>query len=141
MYTTDTHALLWHLQSGGSRRAGRRTGRLSPRVRRIFAAADAGEDVILIPSIVLVELVFLSERGAIPTVLVDRLLSDLGAAPENYRVVPLDLDVVNHLREIPAASVPEMPDRVIAATARATQTRLISRDERLASAAGVAVVW
>lgn len=141
MFVTDTHPLAWHLQEF-STPGPRRTRRgLSPRARRIFAAADEGREVILIPGIVLVELIYLGERGTISASLVDRLLADLGRTPDNYRVAPLDLNVVSHLRDIPAAAVPEMPDRIIAATARATRSRLISRDESIAGAAGVEVVW
>lgn len=141
MYATDTHGLLWHLQQASAPRSQRRARGLSPRARRIFAAADEGREVILVPSIVLVELVYLSERGTIPTALVDRLLADLARVPENYRVVPLDLEVVNHLRGIPATAVPEMPDRIIAATAKATGSRLLSKDETLGRVAGVQTVW
>jgi predicted nucleic acid-binding protein len=110
-------------------------------VRRIFALADEGREVILIPSVVLVEMVYLSERGIVPTALVDRLLSDLERGPESYRVVPLDVMVVHHLRSIEATSVPEMPDRIIAATAKATGSRLLSRDSALGRAAGIETVW
>ncbi|MDQ7843983.1 MAG: PIN domain-containing protein [Armatimonadota bacterium] len=140
MYTTDTHGLLWHLQESNGRR-GRTRRRLSPRVRNIFARADEGRETILIPAIVLVELVYLAERGTVPAALVDQLLADLGRPVENYRLAPLDLSVIRALREIPALQAPEMPDRIIAATARATSSRLLSRDESLRRIAGLEVVW
>lgn len=139
MYTADTHALLWHLQEMLA--LGRRRARgLSGRARRIFAAADDGREVVLIPSIVLAELTYLSERGVVPPALLDRLLADLARTPDNYRMIPLDLTVVTHLRDIPPSDVPEMPDRIIAATAKATGTKLLSRDTSLGTA-GVRVVW
>lgn len=139
MYTADTHALLWHFQEVLA--LGRRRARgLSGRARRIFAAADDGREVVLIPSIVLVELTYLSERGVVPPALLDRLLADLARTPDNYRMIPLDLTVVTHLRDIPPSDVPEMPDRIIAATAKATGTKLLSRDTSLGTA-GVRVVW
>ncbi|MGQ0571345.1 MAG: type II toxin-antitoxin system VapC family toxin [Armatimonadota bacterium] len=119
----------------------RRAGRLSPRARRIFLLADEGREIIAIPSIVLVELIYLSERGIIPAALIDRLLAGLAGSPENYRVVPLDLDVVHHLRAIPVRSIPDMPDRIIAATAKATNSRLLSRDPALWRIHGLEVVW
>ncbi len=73
--------------------------------------------------------------------MVDRLVADLARSPDNYRVIPLDLSVVSHLRDITAAAVPEMPDRTIAATARASRSRPISRDESLGGAAGVEGLW
>lgn len=139
MYAIDTHALLWHLQEVSAARSRRARG-LSPRARRIFAAADQGQEIILIPSIVLVELIYLSERGVVPAALVDRLLGDLARAPENYRLAALDLETITHLRDIPATTVPEMPDRIIAATAKAKGVPLLTRDESI-SAADVRVVW
>lgn len=139
MYTADTHALLWHFQEVLA--LGRRRARgLSGRARRIFAAADDGREVVLIPSIVLVELTYLSERGVVPPALLDRLLADLAQTPDNYRMIPLDLTVVTHLRDIPPSAVPEMPDRIIAATAKATGTKLLSGDASMGTA-GVRVVW
>lgn len=141
MYTTDSHGLLWHLQETSGDRPRRPRGRLGPRARRIFALADDGREVIAIPSIVLVELVYLSERGVIPAALIDRLLADLARGPENYRVVPLDLDVVEQIRDIPATLIPDMPDRIIAATARATRSKLLSRDAAFRRTPGVEAVW
>ncbi len=140
MYVTDTHPLVWHLQEISADQSRRRRG-LSPRARRIFSGADGGLEAILIPSIVLVETVYLSERGLVSVALVDRLLTHLAGPSENYRVAPLDLEVVAYLRDISPSVVPDMPDRIIAATARAKKTRLITRDESLARAAGVSVVW
>lgn len=139
MYTTDTHGLLWHLQEVAARKALRRG--LSPRARKIFQQADGGQETILIPSIVLIELVYMSERWRIPPALVDRLFENLAIGPENYQVIALDLEIATHFRDVSAAEVPEMPDRIIATTARAQKTRLITRDESLARAAGVSVVW
>lgn len=141
MYITDTHPLVWHLQEISADQSRRRGRGLSPRARRIFSGADGGLEAILIPSIVLVETVYLSERGLVSVALVDRLLTDLAGPSENYRVAPLDLEVVAYLRDISPSEVPEMPDRIIAATARAKKARLITRDESLGREAGVSVVW
>ncbi|MDQ7839578.1 MAG: PIN domain-containing protein [bacterium] len=141
MYTTDSHGLIWHLQEASGERPKRPKGRLGPRARRIFTLADDGREVIAIPSIVLVELVYLSERGVIPAALIGRLLADLAKGPENYRVIPLDLEVVDQLRSIPATIIPDMPDRIIAATAKATRSKLLSRDAVFRRTPDVDVVW
>jgi len=52
-WVTDTHAFLWHLYNAK---------RLSAKVRSIFSEADSGEDQIFIPAIVLVEIIYLSEK-------------------------------------------------------------------------------
>lgn len=140
LYTADTHALLCHLQQTPGRHPGRRRSGLSARARRVFTAADEGRETVLIPSIVLVEIIYLGERGIVLQTLVNHLLSGVGQDPENYRIVPLDLNIIRHLREIPGTALPEMPDRIIAATARATKSRLISKDSAM-GLAGIEVVW
>ena len=49
-YVTDTQCLIWHLN---------RDRHLSKTARSIFAAADVGQAQVLVPSMVLVETIFL----------------------------------------------------------------------------------
>jgi len=76
----------------------------------------------------LVEAVFLAERQRVPRpILADRLaLSD--APTESIRVVPLDLAVARAVNEFGPAAVPELPDRIIAATARPLNLPLLTTD-------------
>jgi hypothetical protein len=55
-YVTDTHALCWHLTGDP---------KLSAKAKKIFQEADSGVHQILIPSIVLIEMVYLAEKGRI----------------------------------------------------------------------------
>jgi len=141
VYVTDTHGLAWRLLEVSDAVGKRRLRGFSPRARRIFSAADEGRETILIPSIVIVEMVYMNERGIIPRALLDRILADLSGGPENYRVVPLDLEVIRHSWDISPAVVHEMPDRIIAAPAKALGAKLLSKEEALGKAAGVQVVW
>ena len=100
-YVTDTHALLWHLSSDPA---------LSAPAADLFRQADAGAVEILIPSIALVEVVYLCERQRVPDDRVDRILALPGMPGSRYRVVPLDEPVVQALRRIPRDQVPDMPD-------------------------------
>ncbi len=52
---TDTHALIWYLED---------SPRLSPAANQVFDECERGEIVIYIPTICLVEIVYLQERGA-----------------------------------------------------------------------------
>ena len=54
--------------------------------------------------------------------------------------VPLDAEVSDALRKIPAKIVPDMPDRIIAATALHLGLPLVTRDRRL-QAAGLNTIW
>lgn len=130
-YITDTHPLLWHLLADP---------RLSGPARAVFNDADAGVHEILIPSIVLVEAVYLADKKRIDSAAVDQLFSLLDLTPSNYPVVALDARTVCTLRTIDRAQVPDMPDRIIVATARQLGLELITKDATIASAAIVPVV-
>jgi len=131
-YVTDTHALIWHLQS---------SRKLSGKARAIFRKADVGKAQIIIPSIVLVELVYLAEKGRIDTGLVDQVFALLTPVVQNYVVAPLEAQTVQALRTIRRTQIPEMPDRIIAATAKQLGLSLISRDPKIRAASGLTVVW
>jgi PIN domain nuclease of toxin-antitoxin system len=55
-------------------------------------------------------------------------------------VVPLDSAIAQTLHKIPRDAVPDMPDRIIAATAVYRAAPLVTRDARL-RAAGIQTVW
>lgn len=64
-------------------------------------------------------------------------LSDPSAG---FEVAPLDLQVAIAVRRIPRDVIPDLPDRVIAATALALQLPLVSRDYRI-RAAQITTIW
>ena len=72
---------------------------------------------IWIPSICLVEIVYLSERGQIPADMLTQAVSLLNIAGGSYSLTPLDELVVHSIAAIPRNQVGDMPDRIIAATA------------------------
>jgi len=131
-YIVDTHSLIWHLQS---------SPRLSSRVRSIFSRADNGKSSIVIPTILLVEMTYLAEKKRIAPALVKTALDLLRRESTNYRLALLDLAVIEVLGGVPRAIVPDMPDRIIAATALALGLPLLSRDRALAAVEGLKVIW
>lgn len=131
-YVTDTHGLIWHLTADGQ---------LSSVCRTIFEAADRGEAKVWIPGIVLVETVYLAERARFPLTLVTRMLDLIDPPSAGYEVAPLDAGVVRALATIDRSVVPDMPDRVIAATALTRGVPLLTRDRRIRFALGTRAVW
>ena len=128
---TDTHALIWYLED---------SRRLSAAANDIFEQCDRGEIVIYIPTICLVEIVYLQERKRIATDLRMRLDAELKTGRSGFILQDLTWGVVDALATIPPASVPDMPDRIIAATAIYLDLPLMSRDRRM-PLAGVNVIW
>lgn len=127
----DTHALSWYLIADA---------RLSDAARARLAAGEAGFSRIFVPGIVLVELAYLQERGRVDATAVDRALGifvDGGA----YVLAPLDAGTVRALGRVPRAAVPDMPDRIIAATALQYGLPLITRDAAIHRSGVVEAVW
>ena len=119
---TDTHALIWYLQDDA---------RLSQKAAQYFDDCEHDEGYIRVPSICVVEIVYLSEKGRIPPDTLDRLLKDLSRPDTILEAVELNLHIVLEIRNIPRAIVADMPDRIIAATASYLNLPLISRDRKI----------
>ena len=64
-YVTDTHALIWYLTGNA---------KLSVKAKNIFQKADIGIHQIIIPSIVLIEMVYLVEKERISRSSFDKIL-------------------------------------------------------------------
>ena len=118
--------------SGRVRRRGDR------RQRPPSAIADG--DHIGVSAITLAEMVYLHEKGRIPPA----ALSDLFAAiadPESVLLeVPLDSTIAHEMMAIPREEIPDLPDRIIAATAKFYGVPVLSRDRRIQSS-GIQTLW
>lgn len=131
-YVTDTHALYWHLTNDP---------KLSAAARLAFLRTDHGLDCLFVPGIALIEQVYLVERGRLALGPVDHVLGLLDTPVGSYAVAALDQVVAQAVRRVPRANVPEMPDRIIAATAYRLGLPLITRDLAIRRAAIVPIVW
>lgn len=109
-------------------------------VRLIFEAVENGQSQVLIPSICLIEALFLLQRQRVPQIIVDRLLQLPEQAHASLYVVPLNMDVVQTVAEFGPGAVPELADRVIAATARALNLPLLTVDHAIVQSGLVEVI-
>ena len=119
---TDTHGLIWYLED---------SPRLGLAARKAFDACDRGEIVVYIPTICLVEIVYLQEKGRIPADMKAQLDAELRAETSGLVLAALTPEVANAVVRMPRAEVPDMPDRIIAATALHLGLPLISRDGKI----------
>jgi len=128
MFVVDTHALLWHLTEDE---------KLGEKAKEVLAKGDRGEVIVVIPTIVLAESLFILEKKK-----VDLEFKDIIRKIEkslNYVVYPLYLQTVlacNELKEIP-----EMHDRIIIATAKALDAEIITKDDEITKFKEVKVIW
>ena len=127
----DTHSILWYLAGDP---------KLSRRAVEALDAATEGGYPIYVPAICLVELVYLVEKKRLPAIARERLLEALDDPDRPPRLVPLDRAVVDAVEIVNRNDVPDMPDRIVAATALALQLPLVSRDARI-RASQVQTIW
>jgi PIN domain nuclease of toxin-antitoxin system len=73
------------------------------------------------------------KKNRIPQSSFDRFLAALETPATGLTVWPLDTAVALALARIPRSRVPDLPDRVIAATALALNLPLVTRDEKIRS--------
>jgi len=126
-YLADTHALVWHLTE---------PRRLGKAARRCLASVDRGRSLCHIPAITLVEIWLLYERGRLrvgPAQILEAIAGHSG-----YAVLALDIEQAIEFGSI--TGIRDPMDRMILSAARATGSRLISRDDHL-DGFGVERVW
>ena len=128
---TDTHALIWYLENDP---------RIGTLANQAFDASDRGEITIYVPTISLVEIIYLQEKGRIAADLKSRFDAGLESGNTGFVVADLTEDVVTALQSISRADVPDMPDRIIAATALSLGLGLISKDHQIQTSQ-VTTIW
>lgn len=102
-------------------------------------AAHTGNDVVLSP-ISLAEIVYLVEKGRLEASAHRELKAALGDPEYVIEEAPFTSEVIEAMWKVPRAQVPDLPDRIIAATALYLGVPVISRDARI-RASNVQTVW
>lgn len=127
-YVVDAHPLIWHFTNDK---------KLGINARAALEQIDIGRAGGLVPTIVLAEILYASERGRISVTLQD-VLRELRRR-RNYRIVSIGEAI---LRQVPTIKdVPELHDRMIVATAVRQKAVVITRDEDIANPGAVKTVW
>jgi PIN domain nuclease of toxin-antitoxin system len=126
-YVVDTHALFWYLVN---------STRLSEPGRQIFDQAFTGKTTLILSPIVLLELYGLARKVKAPFDFATELA--LFEQPP-FHIEPItsaDLCLLDRL-----SSIPELHDRLIAATAFRLDAPILTRDPLISACADVNCVW
>ena len=127
----DTHTTIWYLFS-------------DPRLGRAASAfidnTVANGDHIGVSAISFAEMVYLIEKKRIPATSLKDLLTAIADPKAVLKPVPLDENIAVKMAEIPRQDVPDLPDRVIAATGLLRAIPVLSRDGHIRSSV-VQTIW
>ena len=91
-------------------------------------------------SITLAEIVYLSERGRINSATLDLLLTEVESDDALLVEIPFDRNIALTLRQVDRSQIPDLPDRIIAATALYLNVPIISRDRRI-QLSSIDTIW
>ena len=127
----DSHAVLWYLYADA---------RLSAVARAFMHSAVADRMSIAVSSISLVEVAYLVEKGRVPQTAFEDLSSALMDPEQVFVEVPVSMSVCDSLRKVSRDEVPDMPDRIIAATGLYYNVPILSRDRRIQTAK-LTTIW
>jgi PIN domain nuclease of toxin-antitoxin system len=118
----DTHTLIWYVVNDQ---------RLSSAAKTTILNTAAAGDSVFVPAISLVEIVYLIEKGRFPQALLQRIIVTLNDPLRELKPVFLDENIAQTLQQIPRNIVPDMPDRIIAATALHLNLPLVTADHQI----------
>ena len=123
----DTHAVIWYLTEPTL---------LSKMAYQSLSQAR----FIYVSAISVVEIRYLIEKGTVTEVAFQNIIDFLNDPNVTLTLVPLDLDIALALSQISRRVVPDMPDRIITATALHLGLPLVTRDKQI-QAANIQTIW
>jgi PIN domain nuclease of toxin-antitoxin system len=128
----DTHAIIWYLVE---------PERLSQVALDALEGAIAAGELVYISAISLIEICYLIEKRRIASDLLQRILVVLNEPDPSLIVVPIDLAISIAVQNIDRDTVPDMPDRIIAATALHLNLPLVTRDRKIQASQSIITIW
>lgn len=127
----DTHAAIWYLLDQQS---------LSPDANYVIEEAVRAGEPLYLSAVSLVEVIYLVEKNKLPSRALERMTEALHLSNAALVAVPVTVDICETLVLIRRSDVPDMPDRIIAATALHLDLPLITRDRKI-HASQIRSIW
>jgi predicted nucleic acid-binding protein len=126
-YVTDTMALVLRFEKR----------KMPEHARKRFTEAEKGQCKIIIPAIVLAELAYLAEKNRIDTNL--KKAEEYIEKHPDIMVAALTLSTIKNAFEI--GDIPELHDRLIAASGKQLNRTIITNDPVIHSSKHVDCIW
>ena len=128
----DTHTLIWYIFE---------LPRLSPAALTALEQAVNEGNFIYFSAITIVEISYLIERKRLAGEVLTRVLNAADDLNVGILLAPLDRNISATIQQIDRATVPDMPDRIIAATALSLSLPLVTRDAKIQALTTIQTIW
>lgn len=128
MYVTDTHTIIWYLTNDI---------KLGKNAKEILDKAEKGQEIIIVPTIVLVEISYICERKGV-SIKFKEILDKISKSI-NYIPHSLDLNVVFKINDL--VKLHDIHDRIIVATAQLFNAKILTKDSKIKDTDYAEVVW
>lgn len=127
----DTHVAIWYFAD---------PFQLSKPAETAIDNAEAN-GTIFVSAITIVELIYLTEKNRIPPDVLNLLRDSLDDPTTAFRSGEITREVADEVERIPRTTVPDMPDRIVAATALHLNLPLVTKDNRIQALRNVNTIW
>jgi PIN domain nuclease of toxin-antitoxin system len=127
----DTHIVIWYFAD---------PHQLSVTAETAIDSAEANE-TIYVSSITIVELIYLIEKSKIPADVLISLRNALDDRTTAFRLVELSREISDEVENISRLTVPDMSDRIIAATALHLDLPLVTKDHKIQKLQSIQTIW
>jgi len=128
----DTHAIVWYILG---------LEKLSQAALDAMDRATDSGDLIYVSAISIVEIRYLIDRERIPEAVLAQIAANLDAPDQAIAIAPVDWSIATAIQQIDRLTVPEMPDRIIAATALSLNRPLVTRDRKIQALTTIQTIW
>lgn len=128
----DTNIVIWYFSGPQIRSASAQSA---------INAAQRNGSFIFVPSIAIVELVYLIEKKRFNADVLVKLREALDDDTTAFELVDLSRGVADELENIDRSLVADMPDRIVAATALHLGLPLVTSDGNLQKLSNVQTIW
>ncbi len=128
----DTHAAIWYFE---------KSPELSAIARTSINKAAANGNIIILPTISIVEIVYLIEKQRLIPQTLSSLLQYLQMLNSSFTTQDLTPEIARTLAQIPRSIVPDMPDRIISATALHLNIPLVTKDHKIQALPNIQTIW
>jgi len=128
----DTHTMIWYIFE---------LPRLSAAALTALEQAVNEGNFIYFSAITIVEISYLIERGRLAGEVLTRVLNAADDPNVGILLAPLDRNISATIQQIDRATVPDMPDRIIAATALSLSLPLVTRDAKIQALTTIQTIW